>query len=242
MRRRLVLEDPARQLTVGSRAGQRHPGQRSGSPAAGYHRIGGTAQGVSLAVPDSWVSVNFAQQTLQQAVRQLSLHGVSATSVAGAMRVLIKLRAVYAIDAKSMIASPEHVTNISAYCGASGITETGSDGLPFLGPSVVAELKQAGAGDLRQTNLMVGGIPAGGAAQARSSLRHHAERGRCVPQGGARQDCHDGSVPVTARRVPGLPRQGRRRAPVRACARAGAGQRRAGRAVRDATPRSAGPG
>ncbi len=126
---------------------------------AGYKRIGGAAQGVSLGIPDSWISVNFAQQTLQQAVRKLRQYGISETDIAAAETVLMKLHAVYAIDPESMITSPEHATNINAYCGTSGITETGSAGRSFLGPSVAGQLRQAGATSIRQTNVMVGGIP-----------------------------------------------------------------------------------
>jgi hypothetical protein len=126
---------------------------------AGYKRIGGAVQGVSLGIPSSWVSVNFAQQTLQQAIRKLRRDGVSQTDIAAAETVLTKLHAVYAIDPKSLMASPEHPRNINAYCSASGITESGGAGLSFLRPSIEGQLGQAGATGIRETDVTIGGIP-----------------------------------------------------------------------------------
>jgi hypothetical protein len=127
---------------------------------AGYHRIGGAAQGVSLAVPTSWVAINFAQQSLQQAISQIGLHGVSQATVAQDMQALQKLHAVYAIDVKSIFSSAKHfATNISAYCTSSGVTETGSAGVPLVRPVAAAELQHVGAQNLRQTDVEVGGVP-----------------------------------------------------------------------------------
>jgi hypothetical protein len=135
------------------------PASTSAALPVGYHRIGGPEQGVSLGIPSSWVSINLAQQTLQQAIRKLAHYGISQTYLEAAENVLTKLHAVYAIDTKSIIASPGHPTNINAYCATSGITETGSAGLAFLRPSVVAELRPTGATNIRQTNVVVGGTP-----------------------------------------------------------------------------------
>jgi len=127
---------------------------------AGYHRIGGPAQGVSLGVPSSWVSVNFAQQTLRQAVKKLGIHGLSQSTLTQDMQNLQKLHAVYAIDVSSIATSPHHyATNINAYCSTSGVTDTGSAGVALLRQSAVAEMQQIGATKLRQTDVRVGGVP-----------------------------------------------------------------------------------
>jgi hypothetical protein len=143
------------------------PASASTSPAsapaaapAGYQRIGGTAQGVSLAVPSSWVTVNFAQQTMQQAIRRIGLHGISQATLTRDMQALQKLHAVYAVDIKSTASSPGHFsTNVNAYCTNSGITESGSAGVPILRQSAATELQQIGGQNLSQTNLKVGGVP-----------------------------------------------------------------------------------
>jgi len=145
----------------------RAPASASTAPAsapaavpAGYQRIGGAAQGVSLAVPSSWVAINFAQQSLQQAINQIGLHGVSRATVAQDMQVLQKLHAVYAIDVKSIFSSAKHfATNISAYCTSSGVTETGSASVPLVRQLAAAELQHVGAQNLRQTDVEVGGVP-----------------------------------------------------------------------------------
>jgi hypothetical protein len=135
------------------------PASTSAALPAGYHRIGGPEQGVSLGVPSSWVSVNFTGQTLQQAVRKLKQYGISQSAIAAAQNVLLKLHGVYAIDPETIVTSPGRATNINAYCGASGITEAGSSGRYFLRSSVAAGFRQAKATGIRQVNLMVGGIP-----------------------------------------------------------------------------------
>jgi hypothetical protein len=127
---------------------------------AGYQRIGGAAQGVSLAVPGSWVTVNFAQQTMREAIRKIGLHGISQATLTRDMQALQKLHAVYAVDIKSTRSSSGHfATNINAYCTNSGITESGSAGVPILRQSAATELQQIGGQNLSQTDLKVGGVP-----------------------------------------------------------------------------------
>src|SRR5258707_9181608 len=50
------------------------PASASAAVPAGYQRIGGAAQGLSLAVPRSWVTINFAQQSIQQGLKNVGLH------------------------------------------------------------------------------------------------------------------------------------------------------------------------
>jgi hypothetical protein len=127
---------------------------------AGYQRIGGPEQGVSLAVPGSWVTVNFAQQTLRAAIRKIGLHGVSQTTLAQDLQALQKLHAVYAVDIKSTVTAPGHfATNVNGYCTTSGVTESGSSGVKLLRQSAVTELGQLGAQNLSQANVEIGGVP-----------------------------------------------------------------------------------
>jgi len=136
------------------------PASTSAAVPAGYQRIGGAAQGVSLAVPSSWVTVNFAQQSMQDAIKKIGLHGVSQATLTQDLQALQKLHAVYAIDIKSMASSPEHfATNVNAYCTNSGITESGSSGIEILRQSAASELGQIGAHNLSQTDVEIGGVP-----------------------------------------------------------------------------------
>src|SRR5258708_27067269 len=51
------------------------PASRPPVVPAGYQRIGGAAQGVSLALPSSWVAVNFPEPSLQGAIKKVGLPG-----------------------------------------------------------------------------------------------------------------------------------------------------------------------
>jgi hypothetical protein len=127
---------------------------------AGYQRIGGTAQGVSFAVPASWAAVNFAQQTLQQVAKKFAISGMSQSELEQDMDSLSKLHAVYALDVASMESSPEHfATNISGYCSSSGVTDTGSAAVAYIRASVVTQLQELHAHELGVTDVSVGGVP-----------------------------------------------------------------------------------
>jgi hypothetical protein len=135
-------------------------GSASTTQTSGSQRIGGAAQGMSLAVPSSWVTVNFAQQTMREAIRKIGLHGISQATLTRDMQALQKLHAVYAVDTKSTVGSSGHfATNINAYCTNSGITQSGSAGVPILRQSALTELQQIGGQNLSQADLKVGGVP-----------------------------------------------------------------------------------
>jgi hypothetical protein len=133
----------------------------STSVPAGYRRVGGAAQGISIAIPHSWVTVNLAQQNLQQALKQIGLKGVSQATLSQNLRALIKLRAVFAADLASAASSPGHfATNINAYCSSSGTSDTGSAGVPLLRQSAETELPQVlHAQHVIVSEVKIGGVP-----------------------------------------------------------------------------------
>jgi hypothetical protein len=141
----------------------------SGSPApsasaaavpAGYHVVGGSAQGISLAAPSSWVTINFAQETLKQAAQRLNLPGVSASQLVQDMQTLEKDHAVIVYDVKSAVDSAAHfATNLNAYCLSSGLNESGSSAVPILRQDVPAEFQKIGATDIDMRDVNVGGVP-----------------------------------------------------------------------------------
>jgi hypothetical protein len=127
---------------------------------AGYQRVGGSAQGVSFAVPDSWAAVNLAKETEQQAAQKLGLQGVSAEQLIQDMQSLQKLHGLAVFDVKSAVDSPVHfATTLNAYCTSSGVTDTGSAALSLLRQETVAGMQQIHAGHIAQKDIAVGGVP-----------------------------------------------------------------------------------
>jgi hypothetical protein len=130
------------------------------SVPAGYQRVGGSAQGVSFAVPDSWAAVNLAKETEQQAAQKLGLQGVSAEQLVQDMQSLQKLHGLVIFDVKSAINSPVHfATTLNAYCTSSGVTDTGSAALPLLRQETIAGMQQIHAGHISPRDVNVGGVP-----------------------------------------------------------------------------------
>ncbi len=126
---------------------------------AGYQRAGGSAQGISIAVPKSWVSVDLAKQTIASAASKLDAPDVSASTLEQDMQSLKADHAIMDFDVASAVSSPQHYTrNISAYCQSSGITDTGSAGVPFLQQALKAEYGTI-ATDVTLNNVTVGGVP-----------------------------------------------------------------------------------
>jgi hypothetical protein len=131
-----------------------------GSVPAGYTRVGGVAQGISIAAPASWVAVNLAKETIESAANKIGLSGLSASALVQDMESLQKLHAVIVFDVKSAVDSPEHFArNLNAYCTASGVTDVGAAGVPLLKTGAAAEFEKAGATHIIQKDLEIGGVP-----------------------------------------------------------------------------------
>jgi hypothetical protein len=131
------------------------------SVPAGYQRVGGATQGISIAIPGSWTTVNLAQLNLRQALQQMGLKGVSQETLSQNLQALIKLKAVFAADIASIKSSPGHfATNINAYCSSSGTSDSGSAGVPLLRQSAEAELPQVlHAQNVTVSEVKIGGVP-----------------------------------------------------------------------------------
>jgi hypothetical protein len=133
------------------------------SPAAavpaGYQRVGGSAQGISVAAPASWIQVNLATQSIQAAANSLNVHGISASSLIQDMESLQKLHAVYVVDVGAVASSPHHFApNLNAYCGDSGITEVGSAGVAYIKSLMAGEFEKI-ATNVTQQDIVIGGVP-----------------------------------------------------------------------------------
>ena len=127
---------------------------------AGYTRVGGAAQGISIAAPASWVGVNLATETIKNAASKLNLKGISASTLVQDLESLQKQHAVIVYDVKSAVDSSRHFArNLNAYCVSSGVTDTGAAGVPFLKSGASAEFSQLGATHIAQQDLEIGGVP-----------------------------------------------------------------------------------
>jgi hypothetical protein len=116
-------------------------------------------QGISLAVPNSWVSANPAKQSLASAASKLDVPGINASTLEQDMQSLQKNHAIFAFDLASAPSTPDHfVRNINAYCMSSGITDTSSAGVPFLTQGMKSEFSTV-ASDITQHDVTIGGVP-----------------------------------------------------------------------------------
>lgn len=127
---------------------------------AGYSRIGGATQGISLAAPASWVAVDPTAQSIESAASKTSLNGIPAATLKQDIASVEKLHGVIVFDVKSAVDSPHHFAdNLSAYCAASDVNNVGAAGVPLLKSATAAEFAQVKATHLTQRQIEVGGVP-----------------------------------------------------------------------------------
>ena len=85
--------------------------------------------------------------------------GVSVSTLVQEMESLQKQHAIFAADIASAVSDPYHFArNIDAFCSSSGITETGSAGVPFVEQATKAELSTI-ASHITQQDAEIGGVP-----------------------------------------------------------------------------------
>lgn len=127
----------------------------------GYQRVGGAAQGISVAVPASWVPVNLAKETIQAAAKKLRLSGVSASTIISDMEQIQSKHGIIVFDVKSAYSNSGHfTTNLNAFCLPSGVTNAGAAAIPLLKAEVVQSLRHSlHATGISQRGTRVGGVP-----------------------------------------------------------------------------------
>jgi hypothetical protein len=144
----------------GSSAGTPSAAASGAAVPAGDQRIGGAAQGISIAVPASWVAINLAEETLKQAAAKLHLGNLNANQVLQGTAALQKDHAVIVYDLSGLTDSPTaFATNLNAYCAASEFTNTASSAVAILRQSVPEEFQSIGATGIVLRNVSVGGVP-----------------------------------------------------------------------------------
>ncbi len=88
---------------------------------AGFKQIGGAANGLTVAVPESWVALDLTKDDLEQGLRQNGLSGAALERAEESLRALAAAKAVWASDPKSAETSPTRfATNLNGFCQPSG--------------------------------------------------------------------------------------------------------------------------
>jgi hypothetical protein len=147
--------------SAGTSGGTSATGGATSAAPAGYQRIGGSAQGVSLAIPSSWVTVDLAEMNVKQAEKQMQIKGVSSQTVDSSLQSLKKMDGLMAEDGGSAGSAPGHfATNLNAYCLASGVNESGSAGLSAMRQAITQEFEQdLHAQHIKSVDANLGGVP-----------------------------------------------------------------------------------
>jgi hypothetical protein len=134
-------------------------GSSSAAPVpAGYTRVGGAAQGISIAAPTSWVAINLAKQSIQSAADSADLKGISSAELVQDMTSLQKLHAIIVFDVASAV-DGHFARNLNAYCTTSGVTEVGAAGVPLVKEEAAAEFQNLESTHITQRELEIGGVP-----------------------------------------------------------------------------------
>jgi hypothetical protein len=99
-------------------------------------------------------------KAIESAASKAGLSGISAATLQQDIASVQKLHGVIVFDVKSAVDSPDHFAhNLSAYCGASDVTDFGAAGVPLLKSVASAEFAQVKATHITQRQIKVGGVP-----------------------------------------------------------------------------------
>jgi hypothetical protein len=148
--------------TTGSLAASPAAPGPAGSVPAGYKRVGGAAQGISVAAPASWTMVDLSKESPESAVREADPRGgASAAALLQRMKIIAKVHPVWVYDAKSDAAEIPgyYVANFNAACGPSGTTDVGASGIPLIKAQMGSVLASVKATHITWKNLKIGGVP-----------------------------------------------------------------------------------
>jgi hypothetical protein len=92
---------------------------------SGFKRIGGAANGISVAVPKSWSGFDLTRADLQKGLQQLGLSGSALLQFQQSLRTLASNKAVWAADRKSIKVSPNRfATNLNGFCQPSSASSS----------------------------------------------------------------------------------------------------------------------
>ncbi|MGV9771400.1 hypothetical protein [Streptosporangium sp. NPDC003464] len=137
------------------------PGHPTGGGGAatvpgGFELVGSTANGLAVAVPDSWVALDLTKDDLQQGLKRSGLSGKALERAQRDLQPLVTNKAVWAFDPGSRHRSPNgFTTNLNGYCQPSSDASTDQ-----LISAATGELQQIRAKIIEATKVPVGGTEA----------------------------------------------------------------------------------
>jgi hypothetical protein len=122
---------PAASTTAQAASG----GKPAQAPPRGYQWVGGP-QALWLAVPDSWIALNLARISLNQAMRRFTVRGthlMNGSSLMAGLKAIRKQHGIMVVDLASSATSPRHFTvNLNAFCAPTPLEQTGTSVAPLI--------------------------------------------------------------------------------------------------------------
>jgi hypothetical protein len=154
---------PAATAAAPASAGQR-PVQ---APPAGDTWSGSSAEGVWLAIPRTWITINLARVSVSQAARSFATTGIAAHALIADLATLKKEQALVFADPASAALPPRgFTTNASATCQPAGST-SGSGGIASLQATMRLEYAEIRA---RVQSIQTAPVAGGQAVEARLTV------------------------------------------------------------------------
>ncbi|MFI7535286.1 hypothetical protein [Streptosporangium sp. NPDC049376] len=93
------------------------PAVPPGTAPQGFTRIGGPANGLTVAVPQDWVALDLSRDDLDKSLTSIGLSGEALEQARRSLRPLVANKAVWASDRTSAATSPNRfATNLNAFC------------------------------------------------------------------------------------------------------------------------------
>ncbi|MFF4417699.1 hypothetical protein ACFYY8_34665 [Streptosporangium sp. NPDC001559] len=93
------------------------PAVPPGTVPQGFKRVGGPANGLTLALPQDWAALDLSRDDLDKSLTALGLSGEALEQARRSLRPLVANKAVWASDRASAATSPNRfATNLNAFC------------------------------------------------------------------------------------------------------------------------------
>ncbi|WP_285778623.1 hypothetical protein [Microtetraspora sp. NBRC 13810] len=90
---------------------------KDAQPPAGFKTVGGEANGVTVAVPESWTALDLTKDDLDQGLAQSGLSGGALRQAKRGLESLVSSKALWASDPASAAQSPDKfATNLNGFC------------------------------------------------------------------------------------------------------------------------------
>ncbi|MFD0886739.1 hypothetical protein ACFQ08_19505, partial [Streptosporangium algeriense] len=138
------------------------PAAPPGTVPEGFKQIGGPANGLTVAVPQTWIALDLSRDDLDENLKAIGLTGEALQQARRSLRPLVANKAVWASDRTSATTSPNRfATNLNAFCQESA--DVPAD-------QVIADVKRQ-LGQLGATVSQAGEVPIDGGTAVRVVYR-----------------------------------------------------------------------